>query len=647
MKKLRITFAASSIALLVILAVAPLKDYFREWKSYQWKYDEMIQQLPQRVNPTEIGIKQIWSAKLGRVDRCTTCHLGTSEPALASADEPFRAHARMHHKPDDFGCTVCHEGQGLATTKAEAHGNVKYWDRPILPIGFMEASCAKCHKEQLLPDAPILAQGRRLITASNCVGCHKIRGYPREWIPSLDGIGAKVNRTWLFTWLMNPRGYFAKAKMPNFHLTEDEAYILTDFLVTFTTFPVGVSLEPLPPILSSASEARRGQLIDLGMTRFREARCISCHPINGRGGSVATDLGKVASKASVQWLFDYVKNPKHLQPGVPMPRFRFSDTDLAAVVAYISSEFVDYDASELPPHTPDPGFYEKGLGLMKKYNCTGCHELGDIKKGEEMGPELTAVGSKNLYEIDFGETHIPHTLPAYLFTKVRHPRAFSASMKMPDYQFSDDDARAIAVALLGNTNENIPVQLKVPQPSSSTFSPQGEFGRLVDDLACFGCHTMFGRGRLVATNLSEEASQAQKKWIEEYFKVPYSLRPILTERMPDFGLSQSEIKSIVDYMETVLIADSLEMDIPMNAAAIDEGKNLFYGRFGCQACHQVNLKGGFVGPALDKVGDRLKPGWIFHWLKNPQAFNAQTIEPNNNLSDEEAQMLMSFLMSLK
>ena len=647
MNKFRVAFAISSITLLIVLAVSPLKDFFREWKGYQHRYNEVVGRLPQRVKRTEIGIKQIWVQRLGRVDRCTTCHLEVDEKALVATERPFRAHPRTYHKIDDFGCTVCHEGQGLATTKADAHGMVEYWDRPILPIGFMEASCAKCHKEKEVPEAPILTLGRKLVRESNCVGCHRIQGYPREWIPSLDGIGTKVNRTWLFNWLMNPRGYFAKAKMPNFHLTDEEANILTDFLLTYKSFPAGVSVEPLPKILTSATEEQRGKLIDLGMTRFREARCISCHPINGRGGYVAADLGKVASKASVQWIYNYIKNPKRLQPGVEMPRFRFSETDLAAVVSYIASEFVDYDTQELPPHAPDPGFYEKGLALLKKYNCTGCHDLGNMKKGEEMGPELTAVGSKSLYEVDFGKADIAHSLPAYLFTKIKHPRVFSASMKMPDYQFSDDEAKAITVALLGNTSENIPEQLRIPQPSSSTFAPQGEFGALVNDLACFGCHTMFGRGRLVATDLSMEASQAQKKWMEGYFKVPYSLRPILTERMPNLVLSNSEIKSILDYMETVLIADSLDRNIPMDATAINEGKILFYGTYGCQACHQINLKGGYVGPALDKVGSRLKAGWIFHWLKNPQAFNLETIEPNNNLNDREAQALTSFLMSLK
>ncbi len=647
MNKFRVAFAVSSVVLLIVLAVSPLKDFFREWKRYQLRYDDVISQLPQRINPAEIGIKQIWAQKLDRVDRCTTCHLGLDEKALENAEQPFRTHPRIYHKVEDFGCTVCHEGQGSATTVAEAHGDIEFWDRPIVPPGFMEASCGKCHKEHEVPEAPILTLGRKLIRESNCTGCHKIGKYPRQWVPSLDGIGTKVNRAWLFNWLKNPKGYFANAKMPNFLLTDDEANNLTDFLLTYKSFSNDVQLDSLPTLVTSVTGAQRDKLVELGSTRFREARCISCHPINGRGGYVATDLVKVASKTNVQWIYNYIKNPKRLQPGVQMPRFGFTQTDLAAVTAYIESEFVDYDMKELPPHTPDPGYYEKGLAVLKKYNCTGCHTLGDMKKAEAMGPELTVVGSKSKYEIDFGKAEVEHSLPSYLYAKLKHPRVFSAAMKMPEYEFSDNEAQAITVALLGNTNENIPEQLKIPPTPSGTFDPQGAFGRLADTLACFGCHTMFGRGRLVATNLSIEASQAQRKWIEGYFKIPYSLRPILTERMPNLFLSDLEIKTIVDYMEAVFAADSIEREISIDAATVAQGKLLYYGTYGCQGCHQINLKGGFVGPALDKVGSRLKPGWIYHWLKNPQSFKPGTIEPNNNLNETEARAMTAFLMSLQ
>jgi mono/diheme cytochrome c family protein len=594
-----------------------------------------------------VGIRQIWVQKLDRVDRCVTCHLGLKEPALKNAPEPYRTHPAIYHDIEEFGCTVCHEGQGSATEYLESVGKVKYWDRPILPTAYMEASCGKCHRESEVKQAPVLSLGRKLIRESNCVGCHKLAGYQKEWVPSLDGIGSKVNRTWLVNWLKNPQGYFAKAKMPNFLLTDDEAATLADFLMSFKSFAGGATLDSLPAVPSAATEAQKKKRTDLGAKIFSEARCISCHLINGKGGYVATDLGKVASKTSPAWLYNYIANPKRLQPGVVMPRFGFVKDELLSVVAYVKDEFVDYDMEPAAAREPDPGFYEKGLALFSKYNCGGCHSLGGVARGEEMAPELNAVGGKRLYEIDFGKSSIDQSLPSYLTTKLMNPRVFSESMRMPKFGFTEKEAQAVAVALLGNTGEKIPEEFMIRPTPASTFAPQGEFGRLVNDLSCLGCHVMNGRGRLVATDLSVEASQAQRRWIEGYFRVPYSLRPILTERMPNLFLTDVEIKTLVDYMEIAFIADTLEHEVTSDPATVAMGRGLFFERYGCQACHQIAAKGGYVGPPLDKIGSRLYSGWIFHWLKNPQGSKPSTIEPNNNLSDTEANALTAFLMTLK
>ena len=647
MRNLRKAFAAVAIIFLLLLAVSPFKDYLREWKRYQLGYNRYIAELPQRVKPAEIGIRQIWIQKLDKVDRCVTCHLGLKEPALRNAPEPYRMHPQIYHDIEEFGCTTCHEGQGLATEYKESIGKVKFWDRPILPREYMEASCGKCHKESEVPLAPVLNLGRKLIREYNCVGCHKIEGYEKQWVPRLDAIGSKVNRAWLVNWLKSPAAYFARARMPNFVLSDEDANTLADFLLSFREFPRDATLEPLPKILASGGEAEKAKLIELGSTRFREARCISCHPINGKGGYVATDLGKVASKVSAEWLYNYLKNPKRLQPGVVMPRYRFNEQELEGIVAYIESEFVDYDMAQSPAHAPDPGFYEKGREIFKKYSCGGCHELGGMNKAEEMAPELTTIGSKRLYEIEFGKSDIEQTLPSYLRTKLLQPRTFSESMRMPKFSFSQEEAEAIAVALLGSTDEKIPDEFMVQPAQKGTFSPQGEFGALVNDLACFGCHVMNGRGRLVGTDLSLEASQAQRKWIEGYFKVPYSLRPVLTERMPNLFLADSEIKTILDYMETAFIADSLAHTLPTDPAIVAIGRGLFFERYGCQSCHQINGKGGYVGPPLDKVGARLNAGWIYHWLKNPEGLKPGTIEPNNLLSNPEAEAITAYLMTLK
>src|SRR5579863_9854165 len=138
MKKLRIYFAILSVLFLIVLAISPLKDFTRAWKSYQEQYNKLVATLPQRVVPTEIGIKQIWVQDLDRVDRCTTCHLGMKNSALKDAPQPFRTHPKIYHDIEEFGCTACHGGQGLATDVVEAHGKMEYWDSPMLSAKYME-----------------------------------------------------------------------------------------------------------------------------------------------------------------------------------------------------------------------------------------------------------------------------------------------------------------------------------------------------------------------------------------------------------------------------------------------------------------------------------------------------------------------------
>ena len=118
-------FGIVSLALLLALAIAPAKEHFSQWHSYQRHYLALIHDrgdantLRRRFQP---GIHQIWLPELGVVDRCTTCHLGLNEASLGDVNQqPFRKHPVVPHSLDGFGCVICHGGQGAATTAAEAH----------------------------------------------------------------------------------------------------------------------------------------------------------------------------------------------------------------------------------------------------------------------------------------------------------------------------------------------------------------------------------------------------------------------------------------------------------------------------------------------------------------------------------------------
>ncbi len=650
MKKLRRIYAITSVVFLIVLAISPLKNYFRDWRGVQKQYNQLIQTLPFRVKPVKIALQQIWARDLGRIDRCTTCHLGIQNSKLASAPQPFQTHPKIYHDMDKYGCTICHQGQGLATEYADAHLPSEMWDQPILPNRYLESSCGRCHQNEKLAGTPNLNRGRELIEELSCTGCHTLDGFKKSFVPALDGIGQKVSRGWLVRWLKDPQAFRPKTKMPNFLLSDEEVDILADFLMSFKDMPNGMRLEPLPEVYRQKKDD--DAFINLGKTRFREARCISCHAVSGRGGHLAPDLGKIASKASARWIFNYIKNPKKLQPGVEMPQYGFSPEEVAAITAYIESEFVDWDAPEedtTAVHTPVPNYYEKGLAIFNKYNCSGCHKLSAKKIVENKGPELTTIGSKKIYQIDFGKADIPHTLYHYIEAKLKDPRSFGVNTRMPVFSLTAEERSAITTALLAQNGDPLPAQFYKKNPKPPVFRPQGEVGKIIQKYSCLKCHTIRGTGGTIAPDLSIVGSQLQRDWVKTFFNVPYSLRPILTERMPKLFISEKEVDTLLDYFYTVLLSDSVSSMPPtdFSPAAVQRGRGLFWEKYGCQSCHIVNGKGGYVGPPLDRAGERLQPGWVYHWLLNPQKYKPDTIEPATGMSPQEAQDLVAYIMSLR
>lgn len=651
MNKLRKVYAIAAIVFLCVLSVSPLKDYLSEWRAIQKDYNRYIEKLPQKVKPAPVALQQIWVRKLNRIDRCTTCHTGIDNDKLANAPQPFRSHPQIPHDMENFGCTICHNGQGLATVFADAHLPSDFWDKPVLPNLYVESSCGRCHINDPLELTPTLNRGRQEITELTCIGCHDLPdGYRKSFIPSLDGIGNKVvSRNWLTHWLKNPREVQPQTKMPDFMLTDKEVEILSDFLMSFKTFSNGVMLDSLPEIYLENKDD--DNFIDLGKTRFREARCISCHIVEGKGGHLAPDLIKIASKATAKWIFNYIINCQNLQPGVEMPKYGFSTEEAAAVTAYLESEMVDWGAPEdtVATHQPPANFFEQGMALFNQYNCGGCHALSSEKVTMNRGPDLASIGSKKIYQIDFGTTDIPHTLHNFIESKISSPMSFGETTRMPEYQLSETNLQAIAALLLSFQNEPIPLEFIRSASSPKEYNPQGMVGQIIRKYSCLKCHTINQTGGTIAPDLSIVGSQLQQQWVERYFKLPYSLRPIMEERMPNLFISEDEIETLTNYFNTVLVDDSVFIgnDWDNSIAAIERGQGLFREKYGCQSCHIIDGKGGYVGPPLDNTGNRLQAGWIYHWLMNPQKYKPETLEPRAGMSEAEAKDLTAYLMSLK
>ena len=230
---------------------------------------------------------------------------------------------------------------------------------------------------------------------------------------------------------------------------------------------------------------------------------------------------------------------------------------------------------------------------------------------------------------------------------------------MPDFQLSDEDAEALTVALMSRTEVSIPSKrYEVPREHKELFDPQDGFGVLERHYRCLSCHSIRGSGERRASDLTYEGSRVNREWLYHYLNTPYSMRRTLTIAMPIFHFDDKDSRFMADYISMVLVDAQFGADWERGRDRADaaRGQALFDAK-GCIACHQLNGKGGDVGPSLTTqvpefpvgtwVGDKLQGGWIYRWLRNPQALLPDTLEPNLGLSEQEALDLTAYLLTLK
>jgi cytochrome c553 len=229
-----------SLILLFLVAVL-WRESRPEWRQYQLGFLDVIQKhIGQSVDLKEIpsGIQQIHLSNANRVDRCQTCHLGINRNGLEESPLPYQTHPDPNltwiHPIESFGCTLCHEGQGYALIKTEAHGleSPRSWSKPILPKEYLQASCGKCHNPDLMEqDAPILFAGRRLYLEKGCIDCHKI-GQIGGTIGADHSNLARFSIRYLLESVLDPKANVPDSVMPALGFTEERAKTLLVFLLS-------------------------------------------------------------------------------------------------------------------------------------------------------------------------------------------------------------------------------------------------------------------------------------------------------------------------------------------------------------------------------------------------------------------------------
>ena len=686
-----------------------LAALFKTADSYDKKLEKSAE-APLEIKQTILTDYELtpFSEVKDRVDRCQTCHMGWNEDAMADAPEPFRKHPLPEllakHNPEIFGCTPCHRGQGPALTPGTAHGDEDpYWDAPLLKGVETYASCNACHKnETVLKYAKPFTKAKQLILESGCFGCHEIKGYDNvpKIGPILNALPAKTRPDWIYRWVKNPKDYNPHTRMPNFHLSSDQAAAVTAYLVS-----IGKESDYR---YTREKGTYKGGNAAKGKEIFETVGCQGCHVTSeftkvreARGTSYdkAPELTRVGSKVNPDWAFDWVKNPRHYHPDTQMPSLRLSDTEARNVVAYLMTLKDDRTFPSVPLDLNNQAKIAEGADVIREYGCAGCHLIKGMEREGKVSVNLSDFGKKKVEQMDFGNTHkldlkdsvdyhenedgtvsVKHTWAGWVYGKLRNSRLYQTErivQKMPVFKFSDEEIRLIRMFLLGMEREG-PLE-KYIQPYTKRIQDLEAGRRLTVRYNCIQCHTIEGRGGYILVKFDDpglgppplpesQGAKVQEQWLHNFLKNPSTIRPWLKLRMPTFRFTDDEIGKIQKYFLAMSNVDFEIRDYaatPVEAKYLVPGKHLFES-YQCAKCHPtgaVNLQdmpAEYLAPNLALAHERLKPEWIVQWLKDPQKLQPGTRMPTffyggeapdaetlGGNVDEQAKALQTYVWTLR
>lgn len=102
---------------------------------------------------------------------------------------------------------------------------------------------------------------------------------------------------------------------------------------------IGLWLGLAPPQLwlNWTKQVDMNNPVATGERLTEQYRCRDCHRIRGEGALKAPDLAGVSQRLSNQELELWLTNPNAVKKNTAMPDFNLSDTEVAALIAYLKS----------------------------------------------------------------------------------------------------------------------------------------------------------------------------------------------------------------------------------------------------------------------------------------------------------------------
>lgn len=325
-------------------------------------------------------------------------------------------------------------------------------------------------------------------------------------------------------------------------------------LFVLLVFPAGRALAQ--PVFTPTQDPIAGSRV------FGSKGCSRCHAVNGVGGAIGPDLGRVARPRSFYELAAAMWN--HLprmaerlrEARVAPPRLDARET--GDLIGFL------YTLDYFDP----PGNVQAGRRLFTEKRCILCHQVAGA--GGVVGPNLDFLEQ-------FGS---PIAIAADMWN---HGPAMAEAMRARGIErpsFGDSELRNLIAYLKSAAR---PQALEVPLYVLPGRADEGE--RLFRDKRCIQCHAIRGQGARVGPDLAERGLHrsltdfAAAMWN----KAPAMLREMRARGIAVPALQAREMADLVAYLYSVQY--------------FAEGGDPARGRQllalkGCLACHSLSGTGG-------------------------------------------------------
>jgi cytochrome c2 len=349
-----------------------------------------------------------------------------------------------------------------------------------------------------------------------------------------------------------------------------------------------------------------------GARVFGSKGCSNCHSVNGIGGKIGPDLGRIRANRSLNDLAAALWN--HLptmaarmkQRRQPFPYLNAAEA--GDLVAFLFTQNY-FDA---------PGNIDTGKKLFSSKRCIQCHQIGGA--GGVLGPSLDAVG----------QSGSPMNVAAAMWNHGPEMTEIMRAERIERPNISASELRDLVAYLKAAAPKSVGTPVGILPGNAND-------GRaLFEKKQCIKCHSIQGKGGNVGPNLGSRGLHrnfndfAAALWN----KAPKMLAAMKIRNITVPALTPGEMADIVAYLRSFQYFGE-----PGNA---DRGRQLFWEKQ-CLSCHTLNGRGGKgAAPDLAQTKGLDSPAALIAALWSHGDLMAESSQSWPPLKADEVAHLMAF-----